>query len=215
MAGEPNYPGNSHNVLGAGPQKAAKMKDRPKLEAVVTTKVIQRKKPLGERFKDIFFNGEFKGATRYVIMDVILPAAKNMMVDATTEGIKRVVYGESSPSRRRFSPGMREPRFSYNRPVMHREPSAMLPGQPPIAPQGRDKPDLVFVNRDEAEKIIEQMSNVLDKYEVVSVADLYELSGLPVTNIDYIWGWTSLGYAKVLQIREGYLIDLPRPEPIN
>lgn len=72
----------------------------------------------------------------------------------------------------------------------------------------------MLVSRDEAELVIERLSDILENYDVASVADLYDLVGLPTTYIDNKWGWTNLAYANVRQVREGYLIDLPQAEPI-
>ena len=59
------------------------------------------------------------------------------------------------------------------------------------------------------------MNDIIDTYEVVSVADLNELVGLPTSYMDNKWGWIYLGDVQVRQIREGFLIDLPSAEPIQ
>jgi hypothetical protein len=48
----------------------------------------------------------------------------------------------------------------------------------------------------------------------VSVADLYELLGVAADHTDQKWGWRTLGGASVRRVRDGYLLDLPQPEPI-
>jgi hypothetical protein len=63
--------------------------------------------------------------------------------------------------------------------------------------------------------VLERMQDIIDKYEVVSVSDLYELLGLPSSYQDNKWGWNYLGDVQVRQIREGYLIDFPSAEPIQ
>jgi hypothetical protein len=58
------------------------------------------------------------------------------------------------------------------------------------------------------------MREILDsQYEVVTVADLYELVGTEPTHVDTTWGWTNLKGAGVARVRGlGYLLDLPEPE---
>jgi hypothetical protein len=58
------------------------------------------------------------------------------------------------------------------------------------------------------------MTDIIDKYDVVSIADLYQMCGLPSTYIDNEWGLSSLQYIDVRQTREGYIIDLPAAEAL-
>jgi len=62
--------------------------------------------------------------------------------------------------------------------------------------------------------VVERLIDILDKYEVVSLADLYDLLGLPTSPIDNKWGWTVLKQVEIRQTREGYLIELPPLEEI-
>lgn len=90
---------------------------------------------------------------------------------------------------------------------------------PPIDPRSRSSrslmDDIILSNRDEAEMVLETLTGIIDQYEVASVADLKEMVGLRVTPIDVKWGWVYLGGTKVVQVRDGYLIDLPPAEPIS
>jgi len=181
---------------------------------VVTGEVIKRKPPLGQRFKHIFFGGDSKSAARYISEDVILPALRNLLVDSVAKGAERLIYGDTRPVRR---PGMGlQSRIQYNSPLLRPDPrgSVRLPDQPPRSQQRRDMSELVLASRDEAELVLERMLDILDKYEVVSVADLNDLCGLPTSAIDNKWGWTDLRGAEVRQIRDGYLISLPSIEEI-
>lgn len=207
-----NFPSNSHNVLGDAKQPK---EEQPKkdIQKVVTVDAVKRKKSLRRRFKELFFGGEFKGATKYITGDVLLPALRNMVVDATTKGIERVIYGDSGP-RRRSELG--RPRVSYNSPIdRYSRQRTMLPDQPPHVSQRRqDVGEIILVSRDEAELVVERLTDIIDKYDVASIADLHDLVGLPTTYVDNKWGWSALKYVNIRQIREGYLIDLPSVEPI-
>lgn len=209
-----DFPGNSHNVTGE-PKEPKSDKPPKEVHKVVTVDAIQRKKPLGRRFKELFFGGEFKGATKYIFGDVLVPALRNMVVDGVTKGIERVIYGEAGPRRR---PELGRPRISYNNPIERyssRPTRGMLPDQPPYSRRGRQEvSDIILVSRDEAELVVERMIDIIDKFDAASIGDLHDLVGLPTTYVDNKWGWTSLGNVNVRQIREGYLIDLPPVEPI-
>ena len=72
-------------------------------------------------------------------------------------------------------------------------------------------------SRADADDVLDAMSDLIENYESVSVADLYDLIGIDVsgryTYNDY--GWTSLRNAEIVEVREGYWIKLPRPRPIK
>jgi len=207
------FPSNSQNPLGAkgGPALPPEKKD---IQKVVEGVAVQKPKSLGRRFKALFSGGELKGATRYIVADVLLPALKNMIVDATSKGVERVVYGDT-PRRRMDAPS--HSRVSYNSPLVDRyaRRPAMLPDQPPYRQRRQEIGDIILSSRGDAELVIERLTDIIDKYEVASVADLHELVGLPSSHVDNKWGWTGLTYANIRQIREGYLIDLPPVEPIT
>lgn len=194
--------------------------DRPpkeKIEAIVTGEVIQKPKSVGHKFKDIFFGGDFKLAVRYVSAEVLLPAFRNLIVDAVTKGAERMVFGESyrrTPEFRSFT--------QYNNPLARRDmrdprtARANLPDQPSRFNnnQRRDANDIILSSREEAELVVERLIDIIDKYDVASLADLHELLGIPTSHVDNKWGWTYLNNVEIRQVRSGYLIDLPTLEEI-
>lgn len=185
------------------------------IEKVVTGEVVQKPKGIGRKFKDIFFGGDAKAALRFVSSDVLLPALRNLIVDMTSKGIERVVYGESSYRRR---PTDYRPRVQYNNPIYYRPQDPRGPNLPDQSrayrTKRREPNDIILGTREEADVVVERMIDIIDKYQVVSLADLYDLLGLEGSYIDNKWGWTYLNNIEVRQVREGYLLDLPPLEEI-
>lgn len=203
-----DYQGNSHK----GKEKAIAREEK-KIEKVVTGEVIKQKRSFGQKFKAVFFGGEFRSASKYIAADVLFPAIRNLIVDATTKGVERVVYGESAAQRRR-TPSYGS-RIQYNNPI--RRERAYLPDQPShslLRQARRDTNDLVLASREEAGLVLERLIDIVDKYGVASLADLYDLTGLPSSHIDNKWGWTYLNNTEIRQVRDGYLLDLPPTEEI-
>jgi hypothetical protein len=66
-----------------------------------------------------------------------------------------------------------------------------------------------------SENVVDNLFELVSRYESATVADLYELVGLNSTHTDHKWGWTDLHGAGVTRIRGGYLLDLPEPEPLD
>lgn len=209
MAAMDEFPSNAKKH-----REPKKEKQEKNIEKVVTGEVVQRKKPFGSKIKDVFLGGEFKSASRYIAAEVLLPALRNMIVDATSKGVERMIYGDSMPTRR-GPPG--RPRVSYNAPVERYAPRqrTYLPDQPPHVPRRRnDISDIVLVSREEAETVVERLGDIIEQYDVATVADLHDLVGLPSTYVDNNWGWTSINFVDIRQVRDGYLIDLPTVEPV-
>lgn len=204
-----DYSGNSNK--NRDQDERVKPNEDKVVDQVTTGMVVKKKTPLGQKFKNIFFGGDSKGAARYIAADVLLPALRNLLVDATTKGVERFVYGESRPMRR---PGYDfRSRVQYNNPIMRDSRPGRLPDQTPRMMR-RDTSDLVLASREEGELVLERLIDILDKYDVASVADLYDLTGLPSSHVDNKWGWHQLHNAEVRQVREGFLLNLPPAEEI-
>lgn len=215
-----DYTGNSKR------EKEGLGKDRPqkkKVEKVVSGEVVVQKKSFGRKVRDLFVEADLRGVSRYVISDILIPSLRNMIVDASTKGIERVMYGASDP-RRRYLPGQ-GPRITYSTPVQRHPgwpiPAGAGPRQAPalqagprMSRQARDDV-VILATRSEAELVLERLGDIIDKFEVASVGDLHDLLGLPQTHVDQKWGWTYVGDASIRQVREGYLLDLPLAAPIE
>lgn len=211
---ENEFPGNSHRSKKAThPEKEPK-----KVEKVVTSEPIRRKKPLGKRFVETFVGGDAKGVAGYVAFDVLIPAAKDMVADAMSQGVERMLFGEARSTSRRGHgprPGGSGGYVSYNRYA----PSSLRP-EPRVGPSRRarathDFDEIILATRVEAEEVIDRLFDLVSRYESATVADLYELVGVSGSYTDDKWGWTDIRGAGVTRVRNGYLLDLPRPEPLD
>jgi hypothetical protein len=197
------------------PSNSESSKTGKKISPVVTRGASRRKKSLRRQFKETFVAGDAKSAIQYVIFDVLLPAAKDMVVEAGSSGLEKLIFGEG---RRR---GMMRPpsgptgHISYNR---YSSESRFSGPQRAISRQARARhnfDEIVLDQRAEAEEVIDRLFDLVSRYETASVADLYELVGLDSVHTDNKWGWTDLTGAGVTRVRGGYLLDLPEPEAFD
>lgn len=189
---------------------------KPKnIQKVVTGEVIVKEKTLGSRFKHIFFGGDFQTASQYVAAEVLLPALRNLLLDALAKGSERLVLGDSGPRHQR-RPINYGSRIQYNNPINTR---AYLPDQKPVnrwTTSDRHSMDkFIVVDRTDAETIIERIIDIIDQYDVVSSADVLELLGQPSSHIDQKWGWTQIPKIDLRQVREGYELSFPPLEEIQ
>jgi hypothetical protein len=65
-------------------------------------------------------------------------------------------------------------------------------------------------SRSEAEAILDRMDEICRDRGFVSVAVMCELADVPTRFTDNNWGWDSLRSARVVDTRNGYLLDMPR-----
>lgn len=203
-----SLPTNSHKSKNPNEEK-------PKIEKVVAGTVVQRKRPLGKRIAETFGATDMKSVGGFVVLDVILPAAKDMVADAISQGIERMLFGEARSISRRPNK-----QYSNNGYVNY---SRYNPSTPPFKPNvpsrrargSHDFNEIILETRVEADEVIERLFDLVDRYQSASVADLYELVGIQGQYTDDKWGWVDIRGAGVTRIRNGYLLDLPRPEPLD
>lgn len=192
-----------------------------KVERVVAGNVVRRKKPLGKRFTETFVGGDAKGVLHYVVMDVLVPAAKDMAADAVSQGIERMLFGEARSASRRtgIRPGVVPGHVSYNRYAPSSSRGSIREEQRPSisrrARSSHDFDEIILATRVEAEEVIDRLFDLISRYETASVADLYELVGITGNYTDEKWGWVDIRGAAVARVRNGYLLDLPKPEPLD
>lgn len=191
--------------------------EKPKkdIRPVVTSDVIVRKKGLGRKVKDLFIEADLKSVMRYVIYDVFFPDARNMVYDALSEGLKRAMFKDREVIRRRSIFGVPgQQRFTYNNPISRAAPQP-LRAHPRTTRMRNSTDDFILVSREEAATALDQLNNILDQYEVVSLFDVKVTLELDASPIDNKWGWLDLSDARIVQVREGFLLDLPPAEPIQ
>lgn len=87
------------------------------------------------------------------------------------------------------------------------------------ARETHDFDEILLETRAEAEEVLAKLGDMINRYDSVSLSDLYQLVGLTPTYTDEKWGWTNLEEASYSRVRNGgqpvYLLNLPRPEPLN
>ena len=77
-----------------------------------------------------------------------------------------------------------------------------------------DTDEVIISSLGAAVDVLNQMDDSIAEYQVVSVADFYDLVGLPAPYTGNNYGWTDLSSAKIVGVRDGYIIRLPRAVPI-
>lgn len=180
---------------------------KKKIEKVASGKA--KKKTGIIKFADIFLQEDVNNVTNYILADVIVPAAKKAISDVVTNGIDMLLYGESGSPSRKSSPASKVSyRSYYDRP-------SERPGAHNIHTKRYSYDDIVLDTRGEAEEVLLKMEELISRYNVVSVADFYDLVDVTANYTDNNYGWTDIRSAYVQRSRDGYIIRLPRAMPID
>lgn len=206
---EMNYKPNSHKYKE---RQKAEAEEAKRAEKVVQGKVKIKKKNEVRKFADVFVAEDARNVKNYLLMEVAIPAIKNTIIDLITNGVTMLFNGETRTSTRKRSGDYVSYRDYSNR-DRDRDRRDRYD-----SPRSRfDFDDLVFGSRRDAEATLEQLDDIIERYGMASVLDLYESAELggsaPWTANKY--GWTSLRNADVVKVRDGYIIKLPKAMHID
>ena len=194
------YKGNSHR------SKEQNEVVEKKVEQIAKGKT--KKKSEVKKFADTFIAEDITSVKDYILMEVLLPAAKKAISDIVTNGIDMILYGET-----RSKSKSRESRVSYTK-YYDRDRDYERPTRT-RGRYGYDYDDIILDTRKEAEEVLDRMDDLIDNYGMVSVADLYDLVGVSGNYTDNKYGWTNLRNADVQRVRDGYLLKLPKALPFD
>ena len=204
----------------------AKSSEPKKLEQIATGKVIQRKRPIGVRFKEYLIGSDSRDVLKYVRSDVLLPRIRDLIFELGNVALERRIYGETYRPRGRggilsavAGGPVRYDGFASSRPTMSSTPPWRPEPQRSVSPQARamhDFQEIILENRGQAERVIETLFSLVDEYQQATLVDLYSMVGITPAYTDEKYGWTSMEGSRVRAIRGNqYLLELPRPIPLE
>lgn len=201
-----DYKPNSH----LSKKEPAEPVSEKKVEKVIQGKVKQKKRSGLQKIAGEVIQEDARNVKSYIFSEVLIPALKKTISDVIKNGIDMVLYGESRGSGKRSLPGSKvsyrsfydddRDRHSYRDRVSSRY----------------DYDDVIFDSRGEAEEVLSSMYDILERYKVVSVADLFDLVGLQCKYTDNKYGWMDLRGSEVVRTFDGgYSIRLPKAMSID
>lgn len=183
-----------------------------KVEKVISGTVKPKKKGEMQKFADVFISEDVGNVKSYILLEVLVPAVKKAISDIVTNGIDMILYGETGRTRNKSSTASK---ISYQK-YYDRPDDRRRDGNAPAARTGFDYDDLIFPTRGDAEAVLDAMNDIIAQYQVVSIADLYDLANVSLDNYAANkYGWTDIRGCKPIRVRDGYILKLPRALPLN
>ena len=148
---------------------------------------------------NVFVPEDVDDVKSYIFEDIVVPAVKDIILDAV-----RAFLGVSGNSRGGRS--STSSKISYRKYYDDRD--RRDSGNVSRTRTGYDYDDIILESRGEAEDVLERMDELIATYQVVSVADFYDLVGVSGNYTDNKYGWTDIRNASVIRVRDGYMIKL-------
>ena len=199
------YKSNSYKSKAEEAERKTKEEQR-KASKVISGKASTKPNEV-RKITNLFVSEDIDNIKSYILIDVIVPTIKDALLDSLDMllnggGRRNSTRGRSSsnrPSYRSYYDSDRDRRDS--RPVAR-------------ASTEFNYDDIVYGTRGDAERVLDKMREYVDQAGgLVTVADMYEFSGLaaPYTAVKY--GWFNLRTAEVIRGRDGYYLKLPKAMP--
>lgn len=204
---EMNYTPNSHAYKEAKQQEQQATEPDKKIEKVVSGTAKVKKKNELQKLAGVFISEDAKNVKTYVFSDILVPAIKKAIVDIVTDGINMFFYGGTGRGRSSSSGSKVSYRSYYDR-----KDDRYNDSRPKT---GYSYDEIILETRGEAEEVLSQLSDLIDTYRVATVADLYDLVGITHNYTDNKYGWTNIRNAEAQRCKDGYMLKLPKPIPIN
>lgn len=202
-----NLPDNSHKSRNK--KKENKASEGKRVEKVIKGKAKVKKNEM-RKLTDVFISEDVANVKSYILMDVIVPAVKKAIYDLVVGTLDMSLYGGRGGGGKRSTADKVSYR-DYNS-VSRRDERTYNSNR---TASGYSYDDIVVDTRGEAETVLMRLDEVMEEYECVRVADLYDLVGVTGNYTDNNYGWTNIRNAEVVRVRDGYKIKMPRAIPLK
>lgn len=190
-----NYAPNSHRS-----KQAAEEEKKP--EAMITGTAHVKKRNAVRRVADIFLAEDISTVCGWVLSDVIVPGFKRLLVSS----VDMLLNGKKGSSQNRSSSVST---VSYRDYYDDRDRSSSR------KPEYFDYDEITYETRGDAELVLDQMRDILARFRVVRVSDMFDLSRMSSPYTGNRYGWTNLDSARIMPTRDGYVIKMPRALPLD
>lgn len=194
------FPSNSFS------SKQKQLQEPKNLQKIVKGVVKQKKPSLFKDFAHSFIETDGKSIGDYIIYDVLIPSAKNLIYDIIQEGLSMTLFGGRQG--RRTTRDGNTSRVNYG--AQYRSTTQNKPTYSINARASHKFDEIILDSRGAAEEVLSSLVDLTIDYKMASVADLYVLVGITPSFTDDKYGWTDLRNASVSRVRDGYILNLPR-----
>lgn len=193
------------------PEPAPQKKIQPVISGASKTP-----RPATKRFFNYVFAESPGNMLKNMGTNVLMPRAKAALEEAMNGFIHGMFWGNGPAPISNIVKGnvLRGSAQVYHN--AQNQQSALNQARQDVVPSrsGGNYEDVVCATPQDAEALLAQMYSTMNQYNVVAVADLYEMARIETTPSDNAFGWLSLDGARIVKDAKGYVLELPRPKLI-
>lgn len=194
---------------------AENVKEEKKLAPVVKGKAAVKGATNGASGK--IFSGTIKQAGDYVLNDVLKPAFKETLATMLMNAVQIVIFGKVDPKETSFNASSLAKkligtsatsagRIAYGDMYARQNQMGTYVRRP-----GFEYEDIVYPTYGDADAVLTTMEDIISRFKVVSIADMFDLADVSTDNYQYgKYGWTDLRDARIKSIGDGFVIVLPK-----
>lgn len=199
--------------------KEEKLVEKEKVQKVVTGVVKKRKKNLIERLVvGIIGPDGLPAVGSYLLKEVIGPSLIQLTAESAKSAIDMMLY-KGQGGRPGATPS--QPSRVAMRPHTNYASHYAMPPQQVATPVNRHVSgrvvDYTIADRNEGYTVIQSLQAMAEAYNVVSLADYYDMIGVTSQYTDYNFGWDASAISQValMPVAGGYVIKFPPLQNIS
>lgn len=173
-----------------------------RVEKITTGAVKTKKKSEIRKFTDVFLEEDIQDIKRHIKYDIVIPNVKRILYNIGEGILSAALGGSRDRSRSTVDKISYNQCYTNNRDDRRRD-----------EPQPRhtfDYDTIGFVNRGDAEDVLDRLDEMIEQYGMARVGDIYDMIGRSCSYTAYNYGWTNLRDARVIRRGGDYVLDLPR-----
>lgn len=214
LPSEDPFAPNSNKYKQGLKEKEAKKDIKP----VTSAKI--KEKGIGDKFKEAVIAEDGKDVLKWLFKEKVIPESKNIFVDMVFEGLSMLLGTSRRSNSNRTDYASVSRSYTYNsNGYSYGNYSGSSSKKNDVKENTRsDFRDIVYKSKDDANEVLSSLQSFAEEYDRTSVSDLYELSGFTAkafTDNNYGWTFPMLMNVPIKRVREGYILDLPNPIPID
>lgn len=194
------------------PNKSDNEPPKKEIKQIVQGKKADR--PATSRFMHSLFAESPKPLMMRVGRQILIPRLKIGVQDALNGLIQGMLWGNGGQT---MTSGivqgtvLRGGATDY-RAISSGGPSALQQAQAAVTQQSSGNyKDVVCDSQQRAEQLLAYLYDLINRYRMVAVGDLYEAAGITTAPSDNAFGWTALDGSRIVATRDGYVLQLPKP----
>lgn len=179
-------------------------------DKIVKGKTVEKKRSLGQKIADAFISTDSQSIKDYVLFDLLIPGLKTAVEDI----VHMILFDGKGAARadRKSSSGIRRVRYSQ----VFDEKRALDTIVSPRARVGNT--DIIFETEDDAIAIRRAVAERIEETGFCTVKYYLSEAGMQSNFTHTKWGWSDVNEvkaAKIVQVRAGWILKMPRIEEID